>query len=85
MLWGSMAETESTKSGLLPDSIGETGEPSLGGLRSFRIIGLSIFAFAAVYVVSLDVTEILLQRHFESKVEEALRVSPADGPIVSQI
>ncbi len=80
-----MADSAPAESGLLPSSTAEPGSTSLGGLRSFRIIGLSIFAFAAVYVVSLDVTEIMLQRHFEAQVERALRVSPADGPIVTQI
>jgi len=80
-----MAETVPAKSGLLPSSAAEPEEASLGGLRSFRIIGLSIFAFAAVYVVSLDVTEIMLQRHFAAQIEQALLVSPADGPIISQI
>ncbi len=80
-----MAETVPAKSGLLPSSAAEPDEASLGGLRSFRIIGLSIFAFAAVYVVSLDVTEIMLQRHFAAQIERALLVSPADGPIISQI
>jgi len=80
-----MAETESAKSGLLAGSAAEPDATSLGGVGSFRIIGLSIFAFAAVYVVSLDMAEILLQRHFATQIEEALRVSPADGPIVAQI
>jgi predicted nucleic acid-binding Zn-ribbon protein len=80
-----MEEPVAAKSGLLPSSTAEPGAASLGGLGSFRIIGLSIFAFAAVYVVSLDVTEILLQRHFAAQIERALRVSPADGPIISQI
>ncbi len=80
-----MAETESAKSGLLARSAAEPSTTSLGGLGSFRIIGLSIFAFAAVYVVSLDMAEILLQRHFATQIEQALRVSPADGPIISQI
>jgi hypothetical protein len=80
-----MADTGPAKSGLSPHSDAEPGTTSLGGLRSFRIIGLSIFAFAAVYVVSLDVTEILLQRYFAGQIERAIRVSPADGPITSQI
>jgi len=80
-----MADTAPAEPGLLSNSAAESGETSLGGLRSFRIIGLSIFAFAAVYVVSLDVTEIMLQRHFAAQIERALRVSPADGPIVTQI
>jgi predicted nucleic acid-binding Zn-ribbon protein len=80
-----MADTAPAKPGLLPDSAAKPGEKRLGGLKSFRIIGLSIFAFSAVYVVSLDVTEILLQRHFAGQIERALRVSPADGPIASQI
>jgi hypothetical protein len=85
MLYGTMAEPEPAKSGLLASSDAEPAATNLGGLRSFRIIGLSIFAFAAVYVVSLDVTEIMLQRHFADQIEQALRVSPADGPIISQI
>jgi hypothetical protein len=85
MLYGPMEETVPEKSGLLPSSTAEPAPTNLGGLKSFRIIGLSIFAFAAVYVVSLDVTEILLQRHFAGQIERALRVSPADGPIISQI
>ena len=48
MLYGPMAETVPAKSGLLPNSAAEPGETSLGGLGSFRIIGLSIFAFAAL-------------------------------------
>jgi len=85
MLYGPMAETLPAKSGLLPISVADPEVTSPGGLGPFRIIGLSIFAFAAVYVVSLDVTEILLQQHFERQIERALRVSPADGPIISQI
>jgi len=85
MLYGTMAETESARTGLLAGSAAEPGAASLGGRGSFRIIGLSIFAFAAVYVVSLDMAEILLQRHFAAEIEQALRVSPADGPIISQI
>lgn len=91
MLYGPMAETVPTKSGLLPssaaapNSASEPGAASPRGMGPFRIIGLSIFACAAVYVVSLDLTEILLQRHFAGQIEQALRVSPADGPIISQI
>ncbi len=85
MLYGTMAEPAPAKSGLLASSDAEPAATNLGGLRSFRIIGLSIFAFAAVYVVSLDVTEIMLQRYFAGQIERALRVSPADGPIASQI
>jgi predicted nucleic acid-binding Zn-ribbon protein len=80
-----MTEPVPAESGLLPSSAAEPAATNLVGLRSFRIIGLSIFAFAAVYVVSLDVTEIMLQRHFAGQIERALRVSPADGPIISQI
>jgi hypothetical protein len=85
MLYGAMAETLPAKSGLLPGSGAEPGATNLASLGSFRIVGLSIVAFAAVYVVSLDMTEILLERHFAAQIERALRVSPADGPIVSQI
>jgi len=80
-----MAESARAEGGLLSGSAAEPGAVSLGGLGPFRIVGLSIFAFAAVYVVSLDATEILLQRHFAAQIERALLVSPADGPIISQI
>jgi len=85
MLYDAMAETVQAESGLLPNSVAESDGTSPGGLGPFRIIGVSIVAFAVVYVVSLDVAEFLLQDHFEGKVEQALRVSPADGPIISQI
>jgi len=85
MLYGPMADTVPAKSGLLARSAAEPDAASLAGLGSFRIIGVSIFAFAAVYVVSLDMAEILLQRHFAAQIEQALHVTPADGPIVSQI
>ncbi|MCH8083835.1 MAG: hypothetical protein IH885_06330 [Myxococcales bacterium] len=85
MLYGPMAETVPAKSGLLPSSAAEPGVTSPTGLGRFRIIGLSICVFAAVYVITLDVTEILLKKHFAGQIEQALRVSPADGPINSQI
>ena len=34
---------------------------------------------------SFDLTEILLQRHFELEVHRALLVNPADGPVIPQI
>lgn len=57
----------------------------LDHLASFRVIYLSIFAFALLYIVSVEVAETLLQAHFESAVEQAVQVSPVDGPVQIQI
>jgi len=85
MLYAPMTETVPAESGFLPSSPAESSVASFGGRGPFRIVGLSICIFAVVYVVSLDVTEILLQDHFDGQIEKALRVSPVDGPITSQI
>lgn len=78
-------EEPTRPSSTLPRSIAEVGAITLDRLSSFRVVYISIFLSAAVYVISLDVAEILLQRHFEAKVERALAISPADGPIIPQI
>ena len=54
-------------------------------IAAFRFIYVGIFAFLALSVVTLEVTESLLQGHFRRVVAEAVQVSPADGPIVPQI
>jgi hypothetical protein len=83
-----MADFVSANSGPLSGPVpetSETGHSTFDRIASFRVVYLAIFLFAAVYVVSLDVTEILLQRHFEAEVQRALVVSPADGPVIPQI
>jgi hypothetical protein len=80
-----MAESVPVKAQVSPDSTAETGATTLDRLASFRIVYLAIFVFAAVYVVSLDATEILLQRHFQQEVDRALQVRPLEGPVILQI
>jgi hypothetical protein len=80
-----MTEPASAKESALPRSIGAARTSTLDRLASFRIVYVAIFIFAAVYVVSLDVAEILLQRHFETQIDEAVLVSPVDGPVLRQI
>ena len=80
-----MAESASAKESSLPHSIASGGASTLERVASFRVVYVAILIFAAVYVVSLDVTEILLQRHFDRAISEAVQVSPASGPVVPQI
>jgi hypothetical protein len=80
-----MAKSVSAKSQASSQSMAEAGATTLDRLASFRIVYLAIFIFAAVYVVSLDSTEILLQRHFQHEVDGALQVSPLEGPVIPQI
>jgi hypothetical protein len=51
----------------------------------FRVIYAAIFAFVVLSVFSVWAAEGLLTRHFRNEVNQAIRVSPADGPIVPQI
>jgi hypothetical protein len=58
------------------------------GLERLASLGFTYFAIAAfmvLYLVSIDWVERLLQVHFREGVENATRVNPADGPIVTQI
>jgi len=80
-----MVESESAKESSLPRSSVPIGASTLERVASFRVVYVAILTFAAVYIVSLDVSEVLLQRHFEAAIEQAVRVSPADGPVVAQI
>ncbi len=80
-----MADSLSASSGSLSPSVAEVGVTTFDRIASFRVVYLAIFVFAALYVVSLDVAEMLLQSHFELEVRRALLVNPADGPVIPQI
>jgi hypothetical protein len=80
-----MAESIQAKAQASSGPVAEVGANTLDRLASFRIVYLAIFVFAAVYVVSLDATEILLQRHFQHEVDGVLPVSPMEGPLTLQI
>ena len=63
--------------------------PTAGGpldrLAAFRIVYAGIFAYVVLSVAAIELTETLLDGHFRRAVDQAVRVSPADGPIVPQI
>ena len=54
-------------------------------LASFRILFVAIVGFLFLYIVTVDATETVLGAYFRDTAREALRVSPTDGPITTQI
>jgi hypothetical protein len=62
-----------------------TARSTLDRIGSFRVIYAGIFAYVVLSIASLQVAEVLLDRHFRSAVLEATRVSPAEGRVVPQI
>jgi hypothetical protein len=57
----------------------------LDRLTAFRVVYAGIFAYVVLSVAAIEISENLLQNHFQTAVVEASRVSPADGPVVPQI
>jgi len=57
----------------------------LDRLASFRIVYAGIFAYVLIAVASIEISENLLQGHFQTALEQASLVSPANGPVVPQI
>ncbi|MFQ5418523.1 MAG: hypothetical protein ACE5FL_15965, partial [Myxococcota bacterium] len=76
-----------------PDSEGPsrraTDDPGAPGaldrLASFRVVYAAIFTFVVLSVVTVSAAEFFLTRHLTAEVDRAIRVSPADGPVVPQI
>jgi len=69
----------------LPRSVVQAGAATLDRLASFRRVYVAIFVFALLYIASVQGTQAVLQSYFRRSVEQAVRVSPADGPVVEQI
>ena len=81
-----MAEPLTAKDGPLASAAPQQGaRTALDRLAVFRVIYAAIFAFVVLSVFSVWAAEGLLTRHFRNEVNQAIRVSPADGPIVPQI
>jgi hypothetical protein len=81
-----MAESIPAKDGPLAGLQSElTGDRAWDRLGSFRVVYAAIFAFVVLSVVTILAAEELLTRQFRTEVNQAIRVSPADGPIVPQI
>ena len=57
----------------------------LDRLAAFRIVYAGIFAYVVLSVAAIQLTEALLDGHFRRAVDQAVRVSPAEGPIAPQI
>jgi predicted nucleic acid-binding Zn-ribbon protein len=64
--------------------VGRTLRP-LERIASFRFAYLAIFLFLVGYVFTVEALEEVLRRYYRVKVEEAVRVDPADGPVAQQI
>jgi predicted nucleic acid-binding Zn-ribbon protein len=60
-------------------------EGPLDRARAFRILYTGIFVYVVLAVATIQISQSLLQGHFEREVAAATRVSPADGPVVTQI
>jgi hypothetical protein len=81
-----MVEPLTAKDGPLASAAPEQGgRTALDRLAAFRVVYAAIFAFVVLSVVSVWAAEGLLARYFRTEVNQAIRVSPADGPIVPQI
>jgi hypothetical protein len=81
-----MAESRAAEDGPLAGEERDEGSSrALDRLASFRVVYAAIFAFVVLSVVSVLAAEGLLTNHFRSEVSQAIRVSPAHGPITPQI
>jgi hypothetical protein len=80
-----MADVSAPEGKSLPRSVVQAGAATLDRLASFRLVYVAIFVFALFYIASVQLAQKLLQGHFSAAVEQAVRVSPADGPVVEQI
>ncbi len=80
-----MADAPAPEGKSLPRAVAQVGAATLDRLASFRLVYVAIFAFALLYIASVQIAQALLQSHFREAVAQAVRVSPADGPIGQQI
>jgi hypothetical protein len=81
-----MAEPLTAKDGPFGSAAPQPGgRTALDRLAAFRVTYAAIFAFVVLSVFSVWAAEGLLTRHFRTGVNQAILVSPADGPIVPQI
>jgi hypothetical protein len=85
MIPAAMTEASAPEGKSLPRSVVQAGAATLDRLAAFRLIYVAIFVFALLYIASVQGAQALLQSHFRRSVEQAVRVSPADGPVVEQI
>ena len=65
--------------------LGLLGQGALDRLYAFRVTYVAIFVFIVLYVFSVKGAEGLLQRHFETIVEQAIHVTDFTVPVTTQI
>ena len=63
----------------------ESGAAQALRLASFRTTYVAILAFVLLSFTTIDQVGKILDRHFQREFERAVRVNPANGPIVPQI
>ena len=70
---------------VLPPSAAAATGVALDRIASFRVTYVAIALFVLLYVFSVKGAEQLLGRHFDRRIDEAIRVDPANGPVAEQI
>jgi hypothetical protein len=85
MIAGAMTQASAPEGKSLPRSVVQAGAATLDRLAAFRLVYVAIFVFALLYIASVQGAQALLQSHFRRSIEQAARVSPAEGPVVEQI
>ena len=80
MLRGRMANSLPQKGKFFPRATEATAARGVDRGASFRVIYASIFAFAVLYVFTVEAAQWLLQRHFEAVVAEDVAVDATRAP-----
>jgi len=75
-----MANSLPQKGNFFPRASEAVTASGIDRLASFRFIYAAIFAFAVLYVFSVEAAEWLLQRQFDAVVARAVQVDPAHAP-----
>jgi hypothetical protein len=75
-----MAKSLPQKGNFFPRASQAVAARGVDRIGSFRVIYAAIFAFAVLYVFSVESAEWLLQRHFEHVVAQDVNVDPAHPP-----
>jgi len=80
MLLGRMVNSLPQKGKFFPRAAAAAAAPGVDRGASFRVIYAAIFAFAVLYVFTVEAAQWLLQRHFETVVAEAVSVDATRAP-----
>jgi len=69
----------------LPQATAPATGVALDRIASFRVTYVAIALFVLLYVFSVKAVEQVLARSFSARIEAAVKVDPADGPVAEQI